>query len=196
MPLKLSEPTRKFFFKCAASKAKLKVEIGPFIMGNCVVSDPVEKAEILQTQFVSVFSTPLADIAAREALLEQPGPRCLEDLSFTAEDIRKSILKLSSGSTGGPDGVPAVLLKECVDELKYPIYLMWRASLSSSHVPRGLKVGIICPIYKSGNRSEPQNYRPITLTSHLIKVYERVLVDSLTCYLESLALFNERQNGF
>ena len=57
-------------------------------------------------------------------------------------------------------------------------------------------MGLIVPIFKNGDRYEARNYRPVTLTSHLIKVFERVMVEKLVKYLEENSLFNERQHGF
>ena len=73
---------------------------------------------------------------------------------------------------------------------------MWKESLRTGVIPTPLKVGTICPIYKGGDRTKPKNYRPVTLTSHVIKIFEKVIVKYLSNYLENNNLFNDQQHGF
>jgi hypothetical protein len=49
------------------------------------------------------------------------------------------------------------------------------ASLREGNVPSDLKLGLITPIYKGGARDKLRNYRPVTLTSHVIKVFEKLV---------------------
>jgi len=51
-------------------------------------------------------------------------------------------------------------------------------------------------VYKGGKRSQPQNYRPIALTSHIIKVFERILARKIVMYLEDAQAMNSGQHGF
>ena len=47
-----------------------------------------------------------------------------------------------------------------------------------------LKWGIIIPTHKGGSYEEPSNYRPIALTSHVIKIFEKVMRSHMISYLE------------
>ena len=53
----------------------------------------------------------------------------------------------------------------------------------------------ICPIHKGGSRSVPKQYRPVALTSHLIKVFERVVRLALVAHIEEHNLLPEGQHG-
>lgn len=57
-------------------------------------------------------------------------------------------------------------------------------------------LGHIIPIHKGGDRGLPVNYRPVTLTSHLIKIFEKILRKHIVHHLEQNDLFNESQHGF
>eukprot|EP00116_Pleurobrachia_bachei_P018688 sb/3478950/ len=59
-----------------------------------------------------------------------------------------------------------------------------------------MKEQFICPIFKKGDRSLPENYRPVAITSHISKTFERVLRDHLTNFLERAELHCDRQHGF
>ena len=54
---------------------------------------------------------------------------------------------------------------------------------------------MICPIHKGGNKSAPKNYRPVALTSHLIKVFERVLRKALVEHIDKNNLLPDGQHG-
>ena len=96
----------------------------------------------------------------------------------------------------GPDGISQLLLWNGVDELKTSIYLLWRASLDQGRMPETLKRSNIVPIFKGGDRGDLANYRPISLTSHICKVFEKIFVKKVVECLESMNLFNNSQHGF
>ena len=58
------------------------------------------------------------------------------------------------------------------------------------------KASLISPIRKAGSRALPKNYRPVSLTSHIIKVFERILKKHLVNYLESNKIMNPNQHSF
>ena len=88
-----------------------------------------------------------------------------------------------------------MLLKQCKRELSIPLYLIWRGSLDTGIIPEELLLVLISPIFKGGNRSIPKNYRPVALTSHLIKIFEKVLRRSLVLHLESSGVIPDGQHG-
>ena len=63
-------------------------------------------------------------------------------------------------------------------------------------VPNELKQSTITPIYKGGSRSLAENYRPVALTSHVIKIFEKVLRAHIIQHLDENNLFNSNQHGF
>ena len=106
------------------------------------------------------------------------------EIMFGPEDIEKACAELRPSATAGPDGVPALLLKNCRKQLSKPLYHLWRASLDNGTIPTELLLVLICPVHKGGSRSVPKNYRPVALTSHLIKVFERVVRHALVKHIE------------
>ena len=68
--------------------------------------------------------------------------------------------------------------------------------MDQGHVPIIMKQANITPIHKGGSRSEAKNYRPISLTSHLTKIFERVIREKLVKFLEENNLLNANQHGF
>ena len=186
----------KYFYRYAREKSVVKSPIGPFIQDNKTIVEPKEKAEILQRQYLSVYSSEGYEPEIVNEIIKIHGPRSVETLSVTRKDIETAIDTLSSTSASGPDGVPAVLMKNCKNVLSQPLAILWQESLNTGIVPPNLKSGCIVPIHKGGDKCLPKNYRPITLTSHIIKVFEKIIVKILVDYMNSVGLFNSRQHGF
>ncbi|KAL5264266.1 hypothetical protein ACHWQZ_G005385 [Mnemiopsis leidyi] len=115
---------------------------------------------------------------------------------FTHEDIEDAISDIKLDSAPGPDGVPAILLKRCGASLCVPIYMLWSESMSTGVVPHFYKTGYVTPLFKKGSRCEAGNYRPITLTSHVVKVFERVVRKTMMLHLETNDLLSDKQHGF
>ena len=72
----------------------------------------------------------------------------------------------------GPDGIPTSLLINCAEEIAPVLKIMFSHSLSSSLIATSFKEAAIIPVFKSGDKSLPSSYRPISLTSVLTKVIE------------------------
>ena len=113
---------------------------------------------------------------------------------LTPDKIVEAIFEIKLDSAPGPDGIPAILLKRCATSLC--VHLLWSESMSSGIVPSFYKTGFISPLFKKGSRCEPSNYRPVTLTSHIVKVYERVVRKHMVHYLETNNLLTDKQHGF
>ena len=60
-----------------------------------------------------------------------------------------------------------------------PLYVLWRKSLDMGITPVDLKHSNIIPIHKGGSYAVPANYRPVALTSHIVKVFEKVIRKTL-----------------
>ena len=60
-----------------------------------------------------------------------------------------------------------------------------------------LKTAVICPILKTGSpRNHPKSYRPVSLTSHIIKVFERIIRTAIVKHLEDNSLLPEDQHAY
>ena len=117
-------------------------------------------------------------------------------IDIKEEDVISAIDEMSSNSATGPDGFPAILLKTCKRALAKPLQILFQSFLAVGKLPGKLKEGIICPIHKGGSRADAKNYRPVSLTSHISKVMERVIRGKLITFLEVNDLLTDTQHGF
>ena len=198
--LKIKE-NPKAFFSFARGRMNTRSRVGPFLdpTTGSPNSSPDYCCQALQEQYNSVFAAPRpewkVDSLQDHFKVEDEVNGGLCDIAFTKSDIEKACLQLSSSSAAGPDGVPAVLLKTCRKQLSTPLYHLWRGSLDSGTIPAETLLVIICPVHKGGSRSVPKQYRPVALTSHLIKIFERVLRRALVAHIEQNNLLPDGQHG-
>ena len=168
------------------------------MVNDKMVSGADKVAEALQTHYETAYSRPLfPDIAS--TLLAWCGPdpsSVLEEIELNGANMASALGRLSERSASGPDGVPAILLKKCSDAVLRPLLTLWRSSIEAGYVPSLHKEGVITPIYKGGSRGDCKSYRPVVLTSHISKVFERVVADQLVNYLESEGYLSDNQHSF
>ena len=184
------------FFAYAKKKSKTATTIGPLVdKENKLQSDPTKMSNLLQEQYTHAFSDP------DSGNTDQPYPDTsnipqFDYITIIEEEIIKAINEISLNSAPGTDKIPARLIKECKHQLAAALVILWQKSIDSGQIPTDLLKQSIIPIFKKDNKSLPSNYRPISLTSHLIKILERVLRDKLVQHLEENHLITPYQHGF
>ena len=194
----------KVFFSYAKARQKTHAKVGPFLDPETGVLniDPEHSVKCLSEQYSAVFTQPRPEwsIPCMEDFfrVDNTGPTgpILTEIDFSDSDIEFACSELSLSSAPGPDGVPPALLKICRKELKYPLYTLWRSSLNQGFIPPDLLLVLISPIHKGGSRADPAQYRPVALTSHITKVFERVVRRALVTHLEMQDLLPADQHGF
>ena len=193
----------KAFFAFSKSRQKIKAKIGPFIDQRTGKPnpDPDFAAAELARQYSSVFVQPRPEWVVNNVKeffkhSDEESNQVLTDIKFTEEDIEAACAELNSSSAPGADGIPTSFLKTCRRELRRPLYILWRASLDQGLIPEDLLLVLISPVHKGGSRGIPKNYRPVALTSHIVKVFERVVRRALVKHLEDNDLLPSGQHGF
>ena len=192
----------KYFYTYAKKHIKTKSSIGPFKMDDNLITAPEEISEKLSEQYSSSFSKPdlnhsIGDPKEFFSSTEDANNILITNISFTKESIIKEIHNIKNDSAAGPDHFPAILLRECAEELSEPLHILWRHSLDTGDIAPLFKRAIICPIQKANSqRCHPKSYRPVSLTSHIAKVFERVVRSAIVQHLEDNDLLPKNQHGF
>ena len=102
-------------------------------------------------------------------------PPCI----ITADQVRGELRKLRPKKAAGPDNVCSRLLKTCAAELGEPLQHVFNLSLQLGRVPTLWKTSCIVPVPKKTRPTELNDFRPVALTSHLMKTLERLLLRHL-----------------
>ena len=103
---------------------------------------------------------------------------------------------LRTDKAQGPDNVSPRLLARIAEQIAKPVHRIFKKSLEEGILPLEWKSAAVSPIHKSGNKNDPANYRPISLTSQLCKVLESLMSDQIVRHLENNQLIGETQHGF
>jgi hypothetical protein len=80
-------------------------------------------------------------------------------------------------------------------QLKY-LPTLYKNSIDEGYVPDDWKTAKIIPIFKKGDKANPANYRPISLTSQIGKFLERLILPQIQRHLESQNIIKDNQHGF
>ena len=192
-----------FFFRYAKKIGICKSDIGPIKNPHTqlLVNERIEICSLLLDQFNSVFTSPITNMIVHDPVsffsCKSLNPdECLTDIEITEQIIIDSIQELSSTSAAGPDRVPSSLLLKCAAELAPALKVMFSQSLTHGFIPPSLKRAAITPVFKSGTKTSPSNYRPISLTSTIIKVFERIIRKQVVAFMNRQGHLNNTQHGF
>jgi len=88
------------------------------------------------------------------------------------------------------------VLKRGGDQVENAVYLLCVKVWEEEKLPKDWTKGIICPIFKDGDKRDTNNYRGITLLSIVGKVYAQVINERLMRWSERNKVLVEEQGGF
>ena len=193
-----SKSNPKKFYQYIRSKKTVKETVGPIKdSNNRLVSDCKDMAIILNSFFHNVFITEdMSSLPNVNQMFTGSETDALKVEEITENDVAKHLRNLDPNKSTGADQIPARLLRECHDELLLPLKLLFNRSLQEGLVPDIWKCANVTPIFKKGSKCEAGNYRPISLTSVVIKIFERILRDKITSFLDEHNLILDTQHGF
>ena len=86
--------------------------------------------------------------------------------------VENQLWLLKRSKATGPDNLPPGMLKDCSNELPGPLCFLINLSMTSGMIPNEWKLAKCVPIFKYGGRTDPGNYRPISILPILSKILE------------------------
>ncbi len=96
-------------------------------------------------------------------------------ITFSEDDVRRELKRVNVRKAAGPDGITGRVLRSCADQLAGLFTSIFNESLATSVVPTSFKKSVIIPVPKNSKPSCLNDYRPVALTSTVMKVFERLL---------------------
>ncbi|KAK1804792.1 hypothetical protein P4O66_003637 [Electrophorus voltai] len=98
-------------------------------------------------------------------------------------DVRRVFKRVNTRKTVGPDGICRKVLKACADQLASVFTDIFNLSLTLGIVPSSFKRSTIVPVLKKPQPSDLNDYCPVALTSVVMKCFEKLVRDFITCSL-------------
>ena len=180
--------TKKFWSHVKSSKNSSRI---PEVISyeGITANEPLAKANMFNQYFYKQFS----------------GPSCYDtNIDFTNDstfdiDLSDSRIKplldnLDINKAQVPDAVSGAVLKNCSKTLAYPLSILFNLSYNTGYIPQEWKLANVVPVHKKDDKNKVTNYRPISLTSLVMKVFERILYDELLT--RTIDKIDTRQHGF
>lgn len=171
-----------------------------------IATTPEHSLNELNEYFTGIGNTLANDLLSRMNKTEQElareasmntSPLCSFLLMPTdIYEVRGIILGLRTRSASGWDRITTTILKQNINSLVPPITHLCNLSLETGKFPDIFKRAVVCPVYKTGNKNEPTNYRPISLLSNLSKILEKIVNKRIVKYLQNKNLLSDSQFGF
>ena len=110
--------------------------------------------------------------------------------------VNTELSKINPNKSYGIDGIQARFIKDSASEIKLPITYIINLSIDSNTVPTDFKYAKVTPLYKKGNKSQVENYRPISILSVVSKVLEKAIYFQFEKYLKENNILYSYQSGF
>ena len=123
---------------------------------------------------------------------------CVPELDdkFTLSEIESAISHLKGGKSAGDDHIISEFLSCGKNKLKHVLVLLFNNLYEEGYFPEEWATGIIVPIYRKGDRSLPTNYRGITLTSTMSKLFTHILNQRLLQWSEQYHISCQAQFAY
>ena len=171
------------------SISALKCGDGPLVV------NPYLQANLLANVFTSNSTLVVPDGVTPPSI-----PYCgskMDSVNISEEIVFRNLKTLDVNKATGPDGIPVRILKEFASDLAPILSKIFLLSYKQGKYPNAWKSAIVQPILKHGcDKTDPSNYRPISIVSAVAKVFEKCVNQHLVNYLETNKIVSDKQYGF
>ena len=152
-------------------------------------NNPVGQSELFNEFFCDQFS----DASSYDIDIDYTYDNSF-DIDFNFRRVRSFLKLVNPNKAAGPDEINGKILKNCAVSLAYPLSIIFRTSYNSGMIPQDWKLANVVPVYKKGSKMSVENYRPISLTSLVMKIFEKIIRDEIMIRCEAQLCRN--QHGF
>ena len=153
--------------------------------------DPKEIADLLGKFFESIFvEEPIDEIPSLDAVKIS---ETISDLTFDVLEVKKILKVLNISKSHGIHPKLLKSLSHCPDFVA-SLTQMFQSCYDEGFIPRIWKDANITALHKKGDKLDPKNYRPISLTSIVSKCFEKVIRNHILSHVESYIV--KQQHGF
>jgi len=181
------------------SKCNSKSAVGDLLStdahGNNVVPHE-EKAKALGMHLSMVFTTEEKTTYNSSKVNHNATSSSFKDTNFCKDSILHKLSQLSVSKSPCPDSFHPRVLFEIRHEILEPLQRLFTTSYCLGQLPADWRSANIIAVYKKGNKKDPSNYRPISLTSVISKIMESIIRDFIMEHLFSNEYFSDSQYRF
>jgi len=119
-----------------------------------------------------------------------------DELSISEDEIGKLIGAMRENKAPGVDGISARFLREGCRCITTALRMIFERSFRFGEVPEDWRRANVAPLFKKGKVTEVGNYRPVSLTSLVGKLLEKMIKNKIVDYLDTRGVILDSQHGF
>lgn len=108
----------------------------------------------------------------------------------------KQLKARNSRKSSGIQDIPVRLIKDGVEALARPLTTLMNRTINEGKIPSEWKHALVTPVHKAGPKTDPSNYRPISVLPVFSKILERAVHGMVYSYLQENKLLSSIQSGF
>ena len=143
---------------------------------NLQIIDPIDKILYLYREHPSITKI--------KEHIQHPNTFSFEMITQTL--MENNITDLNVKKAAGADEIPPRILKSSVNVIKEPLTRLFNSSIKEGHFPSDLKYANITPLFKKEDTTNKENYRPISILPSISKVFERIILQQITFYVNDI----------
>ena len=193
---KQAKTNPKRFWNYVNSKTKTRQGISQLRIPdtNKMTESDTDKADVLLDHFSSVFTEEPTGPIPEPNKQRYTSP--LNTMHITEDKVLKKLKAIQIAKSPGPDKLHPKLIRELADVLAKPLSIIYNTSLRMRSLPSQWKTANVSAIFKKGDKSNANNYRPISLTSILCRTMESLIREEVIEHMKKNNLFSSKQYGF
>ena len=186
----------KKFWQWVNSVKRYCVSLPPLLAGDISVTDDCAKADLFNRYFHSVFTVKDCSNLSLLKTSSTKLPPIIQSISFTAQYVFHELSQSSPNEVCGPDLLTPLLLKKSAEFICGPLCNLFYQSMSMGMLPHEWTSANVVPVHKKRYRRSAANYRPISLTSIVVKVMEKIICKQIITALDQYNRLGDAQFGF
>ena len=169
-----------------------------------IASGQLPSVDALNRQFNSVVGTSSSNVTSVSCSVSLNAHDCSTTAGssfcnfpfFSVEEVCSLLEHLNTNKASGSDGIDAIYLKLGSKAIAPSLSGIFNRSLTTGIFPSEWKIARVTPVFKSGSRSDPANYRPVSLLPIVSKLLEKRVFEALNHHFESNSILPDCQFGF
>ena len=152
-----------------------------------------DKAQALNSHFESVFNKKTNQGIPDKGKSPYPS---ISHLQISIDGVAKQLQNLNPSKASGPDEMSPRVLNMVANEIAPALRFLFQQSYDQQTVPDQWRQAMVSAIHKGGQKADPSNYRPISLTCICCKIMEHIVLSHIAKHLNTNSILINNQHGF
>ncbi|KAL0883669.1 hypothetical protein ABMA27_015794 [Loxostege sticticalis] len=184
-------------------KGKLRDNTFSLQIGSKLINSNTEVANAFESFFSEIAPKTTKDLASSAALaetiLKSNVDECNSPFHFNyinPDVVIKTFRELNMKKTEDLWGISVCIINTIINTVAPHLAIIFNKCIDEGEFPSLMKISKIVPLFKSGEKSDPTNFRPISILPVLSKIFEKVIFNQLLSHFVLNKLLHNKQFGF